>query len=115
PRTEPGLCRAICSRLGAGAAWAAVTLDEQRAIVSIGASFWRDAARREEVVSAIGSGDAFAAGLAAALTRGADVPQACRLAAACGAANAMNLPAGHARREDIERLLPQVSVAACEP
>ena len=57
-----------------------------------------------EVISPIGSGDSFAAGMAIGLLEGKDVPEACALGVACGAANAMTDLAGHVRREDVEQL-----------
>jgi tagatose 6-phosphate kinase len=62
--------------------------------------------------SAVGSGDAFAAGLVLGLLRGDALPQACALGAACGAANALTDLAGHLAPADVERLLPQVRVEA---
>ena len=61
-------------------------------------------------VSPIGSGDAFAAGLAAALTQSQDLPTALKLATACAAANALTPYSGVLRNEDVERLLPQIRV-----
>jgi tagatose 6-phosphate kinase len=57
------------------------------------------------VVSPIGSGDATAAGIMAGLADGMDVPTACKLGVACGAANAMTPLAGHVERADVERLV----------
>jgi fructose-1-phosphate kinase PfkB-like protein len=39
----------------------------------------------------------------------ADVPAACALGVACGAANAMTELAGHVRCEDVERLREQIA------
>ena len=41
---------------------------------------------------------------------GEDLGEACRWAAAAGAANALNLMAGEVKREDVERLVQQVAV-----
>lgn len=48
------------------------------------------------VVDSTGAGDAFAAGLLAALLRGLDLPGALKIAAACGAAAVCGLGAAHA-------------------
>ena len=74
------------------------------------AKFWKIPAIPIEVVSAIGSGDAFAAGLAAAISRERDVPDACRLATACAAANALIPGAGFLRAEDVQRLEDTIRV-----
>src|SRR5205823_5640797 len=91
-----------------GATWAVVTMGKEGAVISNGKKFWRIRPPEIRVVSAIGSGDAFAAGLAAAIVDGADVPEAARLGAAAAAANAMVPVAGFLRREDVETLLPRI-------
>jgi 1-phosphofructokinase family hexose kinase len=94
---------------GQGPTWVVVTLGADGVAACDGKSIWQIAAPPVSAVSTIGCGDAFAAGLAAALCDGRSVPEACVLGAACGGANALNIPAGHARREDIERLRKVVS------
>jgi len=89
-----------------GAEWVIITMGRAGAVACDGASFWKIPAIEIEAVSAIGSGDAFTAGLASAIAAGRDVPQACRLAAACAAANALIAGAGILRVEDVRRLEP---------
>jgi tagatose 6-phosphate kinase len=108
--TNEGLRDGMRRLVGEGSAWAVVTLGGEGAMVSDGQRFWRVAAPNVNVVSPIGSGDSFAAGLAAGVFRGQSVPQACALAVACGAANAMTPVAGYVRREDVERLLRDVRI-----
>jgi tagatose 6-phosphate kinase len=62
--------------------------------------------------SAVGSGDAFAAGMMIALLRGDSLADACALGAACGAANALTDLAGFLSPADVESLLPRVHVEA---
>jgi 1-phosphofructokinase family hexose kinase len=93
-----------------GTQWVVTTLGRQGSMVTDGQSFWEIPAMEIEVVSAIGSGDAFTAGLAAGISHGQKVPEACRLATACAAANAMTLGAGLLRLEDVKSLLPKVQV-----
>jgi tagatose 6-phosphate kinase len=76
--------------------------------------FWRVRPPKVTVSSAVGSGDAFAAGLMAGLTRGEAWPRALARAAACGAANATNPVSGHVRAEDVEGLVPQAVVEVVE-
>ena len=95
-----------------GAQWVVVTRGTQSTLITDGRSFWEVTTPKVKVISAIGSGDSFAAGLAAGLKRGQDVPTACILAAACGSANAMTLHAGHIRVDDVEALSKQVSLSA---
>ena len=114
---DASLQRAIRELLRQGPRWGIITHGPHPAIASDGQSFWQITPPPIQPLNPIGSGDAFAAGLAHALLEFADLPTACRFGAACGAANALNSPAGHARREDVERLLSevQVSVLANDP
>jgi tagatose 6-phosphate kinase len=95
-----------------GADWIIVTDSGDDTRISEGEDFWRVTTPRIEVVNPIGSGDAFAAGLAAGLRQGLDVPNACKQATACACANAMTADAGHLRRDDVERFVGEVIVAA---
>jgi tagatose 6-phosphate kinase len=56
-------------------------------------------------VSAIGSGDAFAAGLAAGVADSLPFVEALKLGAACGTANALTSRAGHLNRGDVDHIL----------
>ena len=60
--------------------------------------------------SAVGSGDAMLAGLAIGLTHGQTLEQALRLAVAAGAANTLTIGAGRLKREDVDAILPGVTV-----
>ena len=76
--------------------------------------FWRVRTPPIKSVSAVGSGDAFAAGLAAGRHRAGgtagDPRAALALAAACGAANAMTTDSGWVRPLDLGEILPKVTV-----
>jgi tagatose 6-phosphate kinase len=107
-----GAMRELVSR---GAKWVVVTRGRAGTLVTDGSSFWQVNTPKVKVISPIGSGDSFAAGLASALLKGDDVPQGCILAAACGSANAMTPLAGHVRREDLESLVKQIRLAPLVP
>lgn len=64
------------------------------------------------VVSAVGAGDSFVAGLVLMLSRAEPIDQALRYATACAAAAVMTPATELCRAEDVTRLLPQVSLAA---
>jgi len=87
-----------------------VTLGRNGALARDGGRVWRVSSPKVKAVSAVGSGDSFAAGLAAGLRRGVTLQAACALAAACGAANAMTAYAGHLHRGDVERLMGDVII-----
>jgi tagatose 6-phosphate kinase len=93
-----------------GAEWVAVTHGVGDTMISDGSRFWRIATPKLKAVNPIGSGDSFAAGLAAGLRHGQEVPEACRLAVACASANAMTQNAGEVRTADVEDLLSRIVV-----
>jgi tagatose 6-phosphate kinase len=108
--SDDGLKKAIQQLIAAGPRSCVVTAGSSYTIASDGQRFWRISTPRVPVISPIGSGDSFCAGLTAAIVSGEPVFQACRLAVACGAANAMTALSGHLDKEDVEMLLPQITV-----
>jgi tagatose 6-phosphate kinase len=108
--SEDALRTAMQKLVELGAQWIAVTLGKEGAMVSNGQDFWRILAPAVKAVSAIGSGDSFAAGLAAGIAQQEEIPQACALASACGAANALTAFAGHINVSDVKTLLSQIRV-----
>jgi tagatose 6-phosphate kinase len=93
--------RQLCER---GAQWAIVTMGKAGAMVCDGRNFWEIASLKVKAVSAIGSGDAFAAGLSCAIKRGREIPEACKLATACAAANTLVPGSGKFLVEDVRKL-----------
>src|SRR5439155_3913058 len=87
--SDDSLKDAMRKLIAAGPRWCVVTAGGGKTIVSDGQSFWQLSSPRVPVISPIGSGDSLAAGLTAAIVAGETVPQACRLATAFGAANAL--------------------------
>jgi tagatose 6-phosphate kinase len=81
-----------------------VTLGADGAVAGDGSGSWHVRVPRVPTRSAVGSGDAFSAGLIAGLVRGNSLRDACVLGAACGAANAMTDLAGHLSLADVERI-----------
>ena len=101
---------AIIQLISHGPAWAIVTMGSEGSVVSDGKLFWRVISPRVDAISPIGSGDAYAAGIACALRREEALPEACRLGAACAAANTLIPIAGHVHRSDIDALFPQIQL-----
>jgi tagatose 6-phosphate kinase len=87
-----------------------VTRGAQGALASDGQRAWRIVAPKIPVISPIGSGDAFAAGLGLGLMRGMSMPEALVMGCACGSANAMTSLAGYMEYADFETLTKQVTV-----
>jgi 1-phosphofructokinase family hexose kinase len=108
--SEKALRDAMRQLVDRGAQWVVATRGKEATVVSNGKSFWSVSTPEVKVVSAIGSGDAFAAGLAAALVHGDAMPEAFKLAAACGAANAQTAYAGHLDAQEVRRLAGSVRV-----
>ncbi len=89
-----------------------ITLRGDGAVAVDGSGAWLVRPPKDEVVRAIGAGDSFAAGLAAALSKGAPLPEAMRLAAAAGAATARHAGTGLGSLGEVEDLRPRVEVRA---
>jgi tagatose 6-phosphate kinase len=109
PATDGQLREAIRAVTPTGGR-AVVTCGAEGAIAFDGQSGWRVRPPRVTARSAVGSGDAFAAGLMVGLLNGQRIHDACAFGAACGAANAMTDLAGHLSLKDVEALLPQVRI-----
>ena len=98
--------REIATAAGA----AIVTMGSEGALASDGRSIWRLIPPKVKAISAVGSGDAFAAGLALELSRGRALEQSLPYAAACGAANALTALAGHLKPDDVIRLSREAQI-----
>lgn len=90
----------------------AITLGSAGAVAAAGGRVWLVQSPPIQVVSAVGSGDAFLAGLAAGLLEERAVEDCLRLAVACGSANALQLGAGRLSLPDVQALLGEVRVAS---
>ena len=101
---DAALKRAMVELVNRGAQWAVITMGKMGAVASDGKTFWKIPAIEVKAISAIGSGDAFSAGLAAAIVAGKDIPEACGLGSACAAANTLVAGAGFLRAEDVRSL-----------
>lgn len=95
-----------------GVEWPALSLGAQGAVALDAGGAWHAAVALREVRNTVGSGDCFLAGMAVALVRGQPLPEALRLAVACGAANAMSVETGYVRRDAVDALLPRVTLRA---
>jgi tagatose 6-phosphate kinase len=93
-----------------GAKQVVVTAGKDPALAFDGRTFWKIFSPRIAAINPIGSGDAFTAGLVWRLSRGDNLGEACRWAAAVGAANALTLLAGEINPPDVERLVREVTV-----
>ncbi|HLX96593.1 MAG TPA: hexose kinase [Verrucomicrobiae bacterium] len=109
-KDEAGVMRAMRELGERGAQRVVVTAGKEPALAFDGKVFWRIILPQIEVMNPIGSGDACTAGLVLRLVRGDDLGEACRWAAAAGAANALTLMPGEVDEEDVKRLAREVEV-----
>lgn len=101
---------AMRSLIGAGARLVCITLGHDGCVAASPKGAWSCAGSPVETVSSVGSGDSFTAGLVHGCLQGQSLPEALRLAAAAGAANAETpLPAVF-KRSRVEELLPLINV-----
>jgi len=91
---------------GLGATHAIVTRGVDGAVLVSADGAWQAGPPPERGPFSVGSGDAFLAGLIVALAHDGSLPDALRMAAACGAANALIPGQGELRPGDVARLLP---------
>jgi len=88
-----------------------VTLGSAGAVAAENGRLWLAQAPQIQAVSAVGSGDAFLAGMAQGLLTGKSFADSLRLAVAAGSANALQLGAGRLNTSDIDTLLPLVVIS----
>jgi len=83
-----------------------VTMDEKGALLFDRGSFlFYPPMKVRDVVSPVGCGDAFSAGLACGLSKGYDVEEACKLGVACASANLKHLGSCFLNKKDVFSLL----------
>ncbi|MBP1466770.1 hexose kinase [Candidatus Chloroploca sp. M-50] len=85
---------ALSKLRGQGIALAAVSLGALGCVASNNEGTWHAQPPPITLVSSIGSGDSLLAGLATGLLRGMELPDALRLAVACGTADALTVGGG---------------------
>jgi 1-phosphofructokinase len=88
----------------------AISLGADGCIAANSEGTWKAIPPKVDAVSTVGCGDSMVAGIALALSRGDTLREALCLGSAAGAATAMSSGAEMGRLEDIERLVPLVSV-----
>jgi len=109
---QPAVLRGMHRLIELGAENAVVTLGPDGALATDGRRNWRIHIPPVVPVNSIGSGDAFAAGLASALYGSGQLPDIARLGAVCGAANALTLMAGQIEYKDLGDFQLKVRVDA---
>jgi 6-phosphofructokinase 2 len=88
----------------------ALTLGHLGALLVTRDASWRAAPLDIPVASAVGAGDSFVGGMVAALQQRQPLREAFALGVAAGSATLLSIGTGLCRREDVQRLLPQVQI-----
>jgi fructose-1-phosphate kinase PfkB-like protein len=109
-KDESGVIDAMRELRQRGSARIVVTAGKQPALAMDENALWRIHSPVVSVVNPIGSGDSFTAGLVWRLTQKESLGEACRWAAAAGAANALGFMPGELTKRDVERLVAEVKV-----
>jgi tagatose 6-phosphate kinase len=107
---DSDLCAGMKTLCDRGAQRVVVTAGKDPTLAFDGKRFWKIRGPAIKAVNPIGSGDAFTAALVWRLTQGEPLGEACRWAAAAGAANALSLMPGELEPEEMTRLLREVVV-----
>lgn len=84
-------------------------------LAAAGDEIWEGILTMERVINVVGCGDSLLAGMTYALCQGAELPTVVRWGVACGAANTQVIGAGFIEREQVERLLPAVTLRRIIP
>ena len=112
PIEHPAAALAAARELRRGAGGPTVlTLGGRGAVMLADSGAWHAQPPAVRVVSSVGSGDAFFAGLVLGLARGLGEPEALRQAAAAGAANALTVGGGRLAPGDFSAILEQTTLA----
>ncbi len=107
---EAAVIRAMREVQRLGAARVVVTAGHLATLAVDEGGAWRIQPPRISAINPIGSGDSFTAGLVWRWLSDDDMGEACRWAAAAGAANALTAMPGELDIRDVQRLLEQVIV-----
>lgn len=108
--SDDALLEAASEMLSHGASTAIITAGSRGAIAVTQEGAWWCWPPPTTVVSSVGAGDAFLAGLLSKLDDGTGLEEALRWGTATGAASCMTTGTQLCRRSDVDELLPQVRV-----
>lgn len=107
-----GAARAIASR---GIRLVLVSLGRDGFVASWDGVLYRGTVPDTRSINDVGAGDCLVGGLAVGMKRGLDRVETLKLAAACGAAKVLREETGFLMKEDVDRLLADVTVGPYGP
>jgi tagatose 6-phosphate kinase len=93
-----------------GIKFVVISLGSKGSIAGLDGKFYKVTVPKVEAVNPVGSGDSYVSGIAVALTRGYDIKDTLKFAAACGTANAMESETGFVREEVVNNLFNKIIV-----
>lgn len=96
--------------IGRGIEIVVISMGKSGAVAACGDEVWQAIPPQVKAVSTVGSGDSMVAGMAIALAEGRPLHEGLALGSAAGAATAMSSGVEMGKKEDVDRLLPQVVV-----
>lgn len=100
----------LTAMLDHGVQMATISLGKHGAIAAQGSTRYRLHVPQLDIVSALGSGDAMAAGMVTAAYRGAELAEMLRYGAACGSACALQPIAGKVDLQDVQHILQHIKI-----
>ena len=109
-RDEAAIVEAVKTLVNQGIEVAAISRGKDGLIIANGEKILKVTAPQVEIRSTVGAGDSTIAGLVLKLSQGHGIEEACRWAVAAGTAATLTAGTELCRREDVEKLLPQVKV-----
>jgi 6-phosphofructokinase 2 len=109
-RDEAAIIQALRTLVTQGIEVVAISRGKDGIIVANGGKILKVIPPQVEIRSTVGAGDSAVAGLVLKLSQGDGIEEACRLAVAAGTAATLTPGTELCRRQDVERLLPQVKV-----
>jgi len=109
-RDEAAIVKAVKTLANRGIDVASISRGKDGLIAANGGKILKVTPPQVEVRSTVGAGDSTIAGLVLKLNQGHGIDEACRWAVAAGTAATLTPGTELCRREDVERLLPQVKV-----
>jgi len=109
-RDEAAIIQALRTLVTQGIEVVAISRGKDGLIVANEGKILKVIPPQVEIRSTVGAGDSAVAGLVLKLSQGDGIEEACRLAVAAGTAATLTPGTELCRRQDVERLLPQVKV-----
>jgi 6-phosphofructokinase 2 len=107
---ETAIIQAVKTLVAQGIEVVAISRGKDGLIIANKQKILKVTSPQVDIRSTVGAGDSAIAGLVLGLSQGANIEETSRLAAAAGTATTLTPGTELCRREDVERLLPQVKV-----